>query len=141
MSDHVEHRLTAYHDRALDSAEAAPIRAHLASCSACCAVDEDLVRFEALLSEAVSVTDPPPAFLWTRVAAQMHRRPAFRMTFRFAGGVALASVVGLALSFAVPTGSSAGFAVVEEDLWTAFDYGLVDGAPAALAALETQVLQ
>lgn len=55
--------------------------------------------------------------------------------------MALASVVGMALSFAVPTGSSAGSAVVEEDLWTVFDYGLVDGAPTALVALETQVPQ
>ena len=141
MSDHVEHRLTTYHEGAFDSAEAARIRAHLASCSACRAADEDHVRFEALLSEAVQVADPPPAFLWTRVAAQMHRRPAFRLTFRFAGGMALASVVGMALSFAVPTGSSAGSAVVEEDLWTVFDYGLVDGAPTALVALETQVPQ
>jgi anti-sigma factor RsiW len=135
VNEHVDHRLTAFHDGALDPAESERIRAHLESCTACRSAYEEHLQFEALLNEAVQ-TAAPPAFMWTRVSARLRERSSRRFTFRLAGGMVLASAVGIALSLTVSTQPP--LSAIEEDLWSAFDYSLVDGPPAALVAFDTK---
>ncbi len=136
MTEHVELRLSAYHDGSLDPAESERVRAHLETCSSCLSTSEEHRRLEALLTEATETAQPSTS-LWPGVAARLEPRPALRLTFRFAGGLAFAAAAGIALSLAVPTRTP--IAEVEADLWDALGYGLVNNAPATLAALDTEV--
>ncbi|MBZ0268586.1 zf-HC2 domain-containing protein [bacterium] len=134
MSEHVEGRFTAYHDGALAPAETERIRFHLETCASCREAYEDHVRLEALLERATA-TPERSASMWPDVSARLHPRRPFRLTFGLAGGMAFAAAAGIALSVALPARTPT--AAVETNLWDALGYGLVDGAPAALAAFET----
>jgi anti-sigma factor RsiW len=133
MSEHIEHRLTAFHDGTLTPIEAEHVRTHLECCLTCSAAYKKHLRFEALLDKVI-LTPAPPAFLWTRVQAHLNTRTPRRLSLGLAGSMVLASAVGIALSFALPATPSQ--VASEETLWSALDYGLANGPPSALAAFE-----
>jgi anti-sigma factor RsiW len=135
MSEHVERRLTAYHDGALDRAESESVRLHLDTCAACRSASEEHLRFEALLDEATAVSAQSRS-LWPGVKARLEPRRA-RLTFGFAGGMAAAAVAGVVLSLALPARTPT--ATFETDPWQALGYGVVDGTPTALAAFDLGV--
>jgi anti-sigma factor RsiW len=130
MSEHVEDRLTVYHDGALDADEAERIRAHLESCATCRAAYEDHRRFETLLEEATGEPDAKPS-LWPGVAARLEPP---RRRLRLASGMAFAAAAGVALALLLPGPATSEAA--DTDAWSTLGYGLVDGEPAALAAFD-----
>jgi predicted anti-sigma-YlaC factor YlaD len=130
MSEHVEDRLTAYPDGALDPADSERIRAHLESCSTCRSAYEEHARFEMLLTEATQEFEPSSS-LWPGIAGRLESP---RMRLRLAGGMAFAAAAGVALALLLPGPTPT--AAADTDLWTALGYGLIDGEPAALAAFD-----
>jgi WD40 repeat protein len=55
----IEQHLSAFHDDALDSATAAQVRAHVATCAHCAAILADYARFDALLARAPRLSPSP----------------------------------------------------------------------------------
>ncbi len=134
MNDHIENRLTAYHDGALEVAETDRIRAHLESCSACSSASADHLRFEELLVEATS--SESAVSLWPAIEERLRPQLPFRLTFRFAGGMAFAAALGIIIALTLPSRApTAG--PVDGDIWASLGYGLVDGNPSSLTTLET----
>lgn len=68
----VEQHLSAFHDDALDSATAAQVREHVATCAHCAAILADYARFDAMLARAPRVA--PTDALRDRIFSS----PAFR---------------------------------------------------------------
>jgi WD40 repeat protein len=68
----VEQHLSAFHDDALDSATAAQVREHVATCAHCAAILADYARFDALLARMPRVA-PAPA-----LRDHIFASPAFR---------------------------------------------------------------